>query len=252
MIFGRNILLAALLTVQVWPADPIWIVAHRGAKNAAPENTIAAFDAAADRGANYVELDVRPTKEGELVLMHDATVDRTTNGKGAVSSLTLADIRKLDAGNAQHVPTFREALLWGKRRGVKIDVDHKDGDIEAIAKVIRETGMVREVVIEGPVSNLKQFAALLPGVATMPKVASVARIAGVCGMPKTTVVRVSAQEVRDPAAVAAVRACPARVSFTILGTTDNFEEMRRVTALGAQLIETDHPEVLAKVREEAR
>src|SRR5689334_18176083 len=118
-------LLTLFISGFLWSADNgpgIWVVAHRGAKNVAPENTIAAFDAAADAGANYVELDVRPTKDGELILMHDATVNRTTGGKGAVRDLTFAEIRALDAGNGQKVPTFREALLWGKRRGVMIDV----------------------------------------------------------------------------------------------------------------------------------
>src|SRR5262245_36006639 len=102
----RRLLLWALLAPAaiLWCADApasIWIVAHRGAKNIAPENTIAAFDAAADIGANYVELDVRPTKDGEIILMHDRTVDRTTNGKGEVTDFTLAEIRRLDAGKGQ-------------------------------------------------------------------------------------------------------------------------------------------------------
>jgi glycerophosphoryl diester phosphodiesterase len=82
----------------------------------APENTIAAFDAAAAVGGDYMELDVQVTKDGELVLMHDDKVDRTTNGTGAVRDLTFAETRKLDAGRGQQVPTLREALLWESRR----------------------------------------------------------------------------------------------------------------------------------------
>src|SRR5438105_750261 len=83
----------------------VLVVAHRGFKEVAPENTIAAFDAGARIGADYMELDVRETKDGELVLMHDSSVERTTNGVGAVKELTFAEIRKLDAGDGQSVPT---------------------------------------------------------------------------------------------------------------------------------------------------
>src|SRR5215475_3493941 len=104
------LLLAAALQAQ--PPNGVYVVAHRGFKAVAPENTIAAFDAAAAVGADYMELDVHITKDAEMILMHDGTVDRTTNGKGAVKDLTFAEIRKLGAGRGQRVPTLREALLW--------------------------------------------------------------------------------------------------------------------------------------------
>ncbi|MBN2294054.1 MAG: PQQ-binding-like beta-propeller repeat protein, partial [Pirellulales bacterium] len=93
------------------------ICAHRGASETHPENTLAAFREAIRLGAHQIEMDVSLTKDGHLVIMHDATVDRTTNGKGAVRELTLAQIKKLDAGSKKHarfageqVPTLRESL----------------------------------------------------------------------------------------------------------------------------------------------
>ena len=243
--------LALCAAFAMWSAEAqsgVLIVSHRGAKKVAPENTIAAFDAAADAGADYVELDVRQSKDGELIIMHDARVDRTTDGHGAVRDLSVEEIRRLNAGLGQQVPTFREALLWGRRRGIRIDVDHKAGSVEDIARVIRDTGMIDRVVIEGRTETLQRFAALLPGVDTMPKVASVAEIPVVCNKLRTTVVRLSTEQLQEPQSVKRVRACPARVSYTILGSTDNEDEMRRVIALGAQLIETDNPDVLARVR----
>jgi glycerophosphoryl diester phosphodiesterase len=71
-----------------------------------------------------MEVDARRTRDGELVLMHDGKVDRTTGGRGAVDDLTFAEIRKLDAGRGQMVPTLREALMWAKTKGVRIDIDH--------------------------------------------------------------------------------------------------------------------------------
>src|SRR5262245_59458690 len=125
--------LALLPFLHAEPVNGVWIVAHRGFKAVAPENTIAAFEEAARVGADYMELDVRPTKDGELILMHDAKVDRTTNGKGPVSDFLFVDIRKLDAGKGQPVLTFPEALQWAKKRGVRIDIDHKAGAVEDIA-----------------------------------------------------------------------------------------------------------------------
>src|SRR5215471_631150 len=110
-----GILLAASIGAQ--PPNGVWVVGHRGFKAVAPENTIASFEAAAAVGTDYMELDVHQTKDGELVLMHDSKVDRTTNGKGAVRDLTLVEIKRLNAGQGQHIPTLREALLWAKTKG---------------------------------------------------------------------------------------------------------------------------------------
>jgi glycerophosphoryl diester phosphodiesterase len=206
------------------------------------------LEAAAAAGANYVELDVRSTKDGELVLMHDSTVNRTTNGEGAVRDLTFDAIRKLDAGKGQRVPTLREALLWAKQKDVRIDIDHKDGAVEAIARVVRETGMTRRVVIEGPRERLSRFAELLPGVDTMPKVVSAEDALATCKLLRTTVLRLSLEQLTQAEMVAAVHGCGSRISVTILGETDTEESIHNVILLGAQLIETDHPDLVAKVR----
>src|SRR5215813_2497734 len=245
------LVLAALVYAQQ-PPNGVYVVAHRGFKALAPENTIGAFDAAAAVGGDYMELDVHRTKDNELILMHDGTVDRTTNSKGAVKDLTFAEIRKLDAGKGQQVPTLREALLWGKQKGIRIDIDHKDGPVEDIARVIRETGMIKRVVIEGPRDRLKRFSELLPGVDTMPHVTSVEDIRTACELLHTTVIRLSLEQLAQPGAVEAVHKCGARVSVTILGKEDNEQDMHRVIEQGAELIETDHPDLVAKVRQKAR
>lgn len=219
--------------------DPVWIVAHRGAMRQAPENTIAAFEAAARAGADFVELDVRETRDGQLVLMHDATVDRTTRGRGAVAELPRAEV---DA------PLFADALRWARRRGMRVDVDHKTGPVEAIARAVRDAGMTERVVIEGTRERLARLTELLPGVDTMPKVTSVDDVAVACRLLRTRVVRLSLAQLADPAYVQAVRAAGARVSVTILGEQDNEARMREVIARGARLIETDYPEIAARVR----
>lgn len=125
MAFGFRFLLAALIVMACRTAAaenspdskrPI-IVAHRGASVTHPENTIPAFEESIRLKVDMIEWDVYPTKDGELVIIHDATVDRTTDGKGKVRDLTLAEIKALDAGawkgeqfKGVRVPTLDEAL----------------------------------------------------------------------------------------------------------------------------------------------
>ena len=108
------------------------IVAHRGASSTHPENTLAAFDAAVALGADVVELDVRLSRDGVAVVMHDPEVDRTTDGSGAVHELTAAEIRTLHAGTPEFpaaVPTLREVLeLLSGRAGVALEIKNIPGE----------------------------------------------------------------------------------------------------------------------------
>lgn len=99
---------------------PLQIMAHRGGPKYAPENTLGAFRNAIDQGADGLEFDVQMTKDGALVVIHDETVDRTTDGSGAVRDLTLEQIRALDAGQGEKVPTFEEVVELAKASRVKI------------------------------------------------------------------------------------------------------------------------------------
>ena len=100
-----------------FPNNDVHVVAHRGHELVAPENTLPSFRAALDLGVEYLEVDMRVTKDGVPVVIHDATVDRTTNGSGQVTQLTFAEIRALDAGSwfspefaGVQVPTVEEVL----------------------------------------------------------------------------------------------------------------------------------------------
>ncbi len=99
------------------------IIAHRGASGHAPENTMAAFQLALDQHADGIELDVMLSKDGRLVVIHDDTVDRTTNGNGQVRDLTLAQLKSLDAGNGEKIPTLEEVLnVFGGRFLINIEL----------------------------------------------------------------------------------------------------------------------------------
>ena len=110
-------------------AEPMVVIAHRGSPSSsgAPENTLGAFRAAIDAGADWLEFDVRATRDGQLVVLHDATVDRTTDGSGAIAGLTLEQARALDAGNGERIPTVDEVVRLARAAGVPILPEIKDG-----------------------------------------------------------------------------------------------------------------------------
>lgn len=124
-------------------------VGHRGTKKFAPENTIAAHEAAFALGARAIEFDIRCTRDGHFILMHDSNVNRTTDGQGRVKDLTLEQIKTLDAGirkgpefTGERVPTLREALRNVKGRFI-VDLDFKGGpknSAEILADVLEEEG----------------------------------------------------------------------------------------------------------------
>lgn len=102
-----------------------WIIAHRGASGHAPENTLAAFERAIELGAGFIETDLHLTRDGRFVAIHDRTLDRTTNGSGAVRDFTVAELRKLDAGlwfdrqfAGQQIPTLEEILAFSRKHDV--------------------------------------------------------------------------------------------------------------------------------------
>lgn len=111
------------------------IYAHRGASIEQPENTLAAFRRAIEAGAPGIELDVHLSADGVPVVIHDDSVDRTTNGTGKVSDLTLLELQEFDAGNGERIPTFKETLdvIAGHS---KLDIEVKASD--AAAAVLAE------------------------------------------------------------------------------------------------------------------
>jgi glycerophosphoryl diester phosphodiesterase len=130
-------------------------VSHRGNSSFvpyAPENTLVAYDIAWKMGADSVEVDVQSTKDGELVIMHDDTVDRTTNGSGRVEDMTLAQIKALKVISYnkdvphQQVPTFRETLAYMKGKTM-IYVDIKTTDIAKLVEEIQQEDMIESAYL---------------------------------------------------------------------------------------------------------
>ncbi|MBA3044825.1 MAG: glycerophosphodiester phosphodiesterase [Candidatus Thermoplasmatota archaeon] len=125
----------------------IRIIAHRGAMAYAPENSLESFGKALEMGSHIIETDVRTTSDGEAVLMHDSTVNRTTTGYGKVSDLALQDIKVFRLRNREAVPTLREALELLKGRCV-LNLELKDAAAVApTCKLLAELDMWNSVII---------------------------------------------------------------------------------------------------------
>jgi len=130
-------------------AQPL-VVSHRGSTSEFPENTLAAFDWAQRVGADLIEADLRVSRDGHIVIMHDRWVDRTTNGRGRVHRLSLDDLRALDAGSGQSVPTLHETLTFVRSTDLRLLLDVKDDRRiapEALVSIIAASGMDDRVVV---------------------------------------------------------------------------------------------------------
>jgi glycerophosphoryl diester phosphodiesterase len=122
-------------------------IGHRGARAYEPENTLSSFRKAIELGATAIELDVRKTKDGKLVVIHNADVNKTTNGEGAVNELTLEQIQKLVTDKNEHIPTLDDVLdAVGKK--VKILVEIKEvGTEKQILDLIQKKGLLDNVIL---------------------------------------------------------------------------------------------------------
>ena len=122
-------------------------IGHRGARAYAPENTLTSFKKALEIGVDAVELDVRKTKDNQLVVIHDADVKRTTDGEGLVSELTLKEIKSFSAEKGEKIPTLQEALDFFDKK-VKVLIELKKAGIEdQVLSIVNERGLEKNVVI---------------------------------------------------------------------------------------------------------
>jgi len=134
------------------------LIAHRGASGYAPENTLAAFRKAVAMGLSFIETDLQLSRDARFVAIHDDTVNRTTNGQGAVHELTLAELRRLDAGSwfgssftGERIPTLEEILDFAKRHDVVFYLELKPGGSwggeHALIGALRDSGEIARTVV---------------------------------------------------------------------------------------------------------
>lgn len=131
----------------------IWAIAHRGASDKAPENTLVAFERALEQGADALECDVHLSADGEVIVIHDETVDRTTDGHGPVAEMTVAELQRLDAGSwkdrrfaGQRIPTLSEVSELARGRAqLFIELKGASPELPArVVQVLRESGVAEQ------------------------------------------------------------------------------------------------------------
>lgn len=151
---------ASLLACEV-AASPL-IVAHRGGMDSAyPENTLPAFHHAAATGAHVIELDLRATRDGDVIVLHDPRVNRTTDGHGLVHQLSTAELNRLDTGNGVRIPSLREVLTDATMQHLELLFDLKPApglDLAAVVAQVHDLGRPRSVIFG--VRSLEDRAAL--------------------------------------------------------------------------------------------
>jgi glycerophosphoryl diester phosphodiesterase len=228
----------------------IMVIAHRGEHLHHPENTLPAFEAAIAAGADYFELDVRTTSDGKFVLMHDSTVDRTTNGTGEVKNLTFDQIRSLDAGSkfsqsfaGTKVPTLDEAfdLAHGK---IKVYVDTKYADPQQLIDTIVRHDMQDHVVIYGNPFFLYEVHKIRPSLKVMPETISPDICKFLVRAMQPQVMAYDANDFKEPV-IGCAQQANAKIYVDRLGPQDNPEEWQKAIDQGADGIQTNLPGELA-------
>ena len=230
-------------------------VAHRGASRQAPENTLAAIDAAIELGANAVELDVRTTSDGVLVLMHDSTVDRTTDGSGSVGDMTWAELQALtvpsefDGVPDQVVPSFQDALQHVDRRLV-VDVDVKDAEAQGLASAVGDMDMTDMVfLLTKSVDKAEAYRQADTAIAIMPNLSSPEEINDYLHL-EPELAEVDFLDGAEAAPIFAehgVRLFTHGLGFeaVAVGNGSIEDSWAGMIEDGAQVIQTDYPELLA-------
>jgi glycerophosphoryl diester phosphodiesterase len=254
-----------------WPVN----LAHRGASALAPENTIEAFRLAVEAGAGGLELDVHMTRDGHVVVIHDATVDRTTNGSGAVSGMTLYELRGFDAGyhfsldggptrpyrgRGVRVPMLGQVLEEFPEVAVNIEIKAPTPGIEeTVLGVLRgENASGRTLVVSTPHAIVKRFRKISAGLISTGAsrweigvfyISSRLRLERLV-RPAYDALQVPVRHrgilVVTPRFVRAAHARDVRVDVWTINQAD---EMRRLLDLGVDVIMTDRPGTLAGVLE---
>lgn len=154
----------------------VYVVAHRGAHNGIPENTLAAYEAAIEMGVDFVEVDLRTTLDGHIVSIHNKDIDSyVTDGRsGLVSEMTIEQLRQLDIGSrispqwsGERIPTFEEILELCKGR-VGIYLDLKDASVDKLVSIVNKWDMARQVLWYADFDELERVAELCPECILMP------------------------------------------------------------------------------------
>jgi len=252
--------------------DKFLVIAHRGGRSLGPENTLYTFQRAAALGVDVLETDVHRTKDGKFVVLHDSTVDRTTDGTGAVNRFTLAELKKLDAayhwspdegktfplrGKGLSIPALSE--VFGAFPRMRINIEIKDpgqAGLSALCRLIHDYGMSQRVMIASfKTAVLKKFRSTCPGVATSAGASEVLVFYALQKLHLESAYTPAAQALQVPPTYGDLRvmtkrfveAAHARNLKVHVWTVNGVDAMENLLQLGVDGIMTDYPQRLLEV-----
>jgi glycerophosphoryl diester phosphodiesterase len=251
------------------------IIAHRGGRGLGPENTLETFKKSLAAGADVLEMDLRMTRDGELVILHDATVDRTTNGAGAVMDMDLRQLKELDAGfrwirdgsfifRNQHItiPTLAEVFETFPETPFIIEIkDNRSGVCKLLCGQIETYRKIDSVLVASMhTSMLSEFRKVCPKVATSagPRAAMLFYLLNQVGLtsvfsPPMAALQVPAVFRGRPVATPGFVSAAQRLNLKVeVWTVNDVEQMCRLIDAGVDGIMTDFPDLLMTVRDRGR
>ncbi|HZK63485.1 MAG TPA: glycerophosphodiester phosphodiesterase family protein [Puia sp.] len=234
------------------------VIAHRGNHVHVPENTVASVKEAIKSGADYVEIDLRTTRDGYLVLSHDASVDRMTNGRGNVKDLTLEEIKKLAiTGHSRdhktyRIPEFKE-ILKACRKRINIYLDFKDADPGETYLQLKAAGMEKQVVVylnkAEQYGQWKKVASAMPLMSSLPdKIKTPSQFRFFLSEVQLGVL----DNVTDTAMLAVARENGVSVWLDVEGANEDSVLWNQALDKGIQGMQTDHPADLVAYLNETR
>lgn len=224
---------------------PFTVFGHRGARGHAPENTLLGLDTGIRLGASWLEFDVQRHPEGALLLMHDLTLDRTTDGHGPLDTQPLEALRRLDAGDGQQIPTLEEALeLIEQRAGANIELKRADGTGLAVAALLRRylaAGWAAErfLVSSFHLPELWEFKQAAPEIPVAPLLEGVPLDWAGCAQELAAAAVHLSSEFLDARLIADAHARGCRVHVY---TVNDPQQMRTLRAAGIDGVFTDYPD----------
>jgi glycerophosphoryl diester phosphodiesterase len=227
------------------------VVVHRGANRLAPENTRASIRKAIEHGADWIELDVRSSRDGVFYNLHDRSVDRTTDGKGLLRNLTSAEIDRLDAGSrfspdfaGERIPRIDELLdeLDGKAR---VYFDVKDADLPALIRLVREKGFAgRSFFWFGSRETQREFVRLAPDMKIKVNADSVSQLERWLKECAPAIVETSLKAALVPAFRDFCRRHDIRIMVNVIGESTGV--YRDVLRSGVDMVNLDEPEAFTE------
>ena len=229
------------------------IIAHRGDSAHAPENTLSAFQRAVQSGAGWLEMDVQRTKDGRLVVVHDATVDRTTDGSGRVADLTFDEIQSLHIGDDERIPAFEETIGLAKAAGIGLFPEAKSGGqdpgiyAEIVAALQREGYLQQTILQSFDHAGLEAIAGANPDLIVCPLYGLwQLSLSDVRPDSAKTVCPMGEMVLLNPWMVRKAHR-DGRLVYAWFGAIENPSTMRILLALGVDGLIVDDPSALAKI-----